>query len=105
MHRGLEMVIQHNILPGIEDAAMQDRIADVLENPKFVRTGNALEDLKAAWQVARLNDEQEQEKRKREAKGSKSIKGGGPATAAPGRNAVEDDPRSARGAIRRAMGK
>ncbi len=100
VHRGLEMVIQQNLLPGIEDDKMQGRIAEVLENPKFVRTGNAFEDLKAAWQVARLNDEKE----KRVAKGQKSISGG-PSGAASDRKGSDNDANTAVGAIRRAMGK
>jgi hypothetical protein len=100
VQRGLDKLMEQNLLPGIEDPEMQDRIADVLENPKFTRSGNAFEDLKAAWQVARLSDE----KRARNERGGKSIKGA-PSTAGSNSRQSQVNPNSAHGAIKRAMGK
>lgn len=71
VHKALDLIVQHNVLPGFEDEATLSAVADVLESKTFQRTGNRLEDLKRAHAhvmqgraAAKQND-----------RGSKSISG------------------------------
>ena len=42
VHKALDLIVQHNVLPGFEDEAVANAVADVLENKAFQRTGNRL---------------------------------------------------------------
>lgn len=48
VHRAIELVIQHNVLPHMDDDAVLNGIADVLISPSFKRTGDRLQDLRNA---------------------------------------------------------
>jgi hypothetical protein len=74
MHKAFDLIVQHKIMPGIENAELQDKIADVLESKDFIRTGDPFQDLRTAYAVARM-DAQIAEQGKDKPKPSKSISG------------------------------
>jgi hypothetical protein len=70
---GLSKIIEHKIMPGIEDPKLQDKIVGVLENPAFQRSGDPLNDLTRAWQIALQTPDGEVQAKS--TKGTKSISG------------------------------
>jgi hypothetical protein len=50
---GLSTIIEHGMLPGLEDEGIQNAVADILESKDFERTGNGPLDLKRALETAK----------------------------------------------------
>jgi hypothetical protein len=76
--RGLELVIQHNVIPGMEDPAFVERIVEVLESGELPRTKDRFADLRAAADMARARQKKpadDADQRKRLDRGSRSIHG------------------------------
>jgi hypothetical protein len=50
---GIGTIIEHGMLPGLEDEGVQNAVADILESKDFERTGNGPLDLKRALETAK----------------------------------------------------
>jgi hypothetical protein len=50
---GISTIIEHGMLPGLEDEGVQNAVADILESKDFERTGNGPLDLKRALETAK----------------------------------------------------
>lgn len=101
VHKALEFAIQRNVLPGMENEAVQNAIADVLESKSFARTGNRLEDLQRAHaQVMQRRAAPAQNDR-----GSRSISGGSPTASHDSTRSSVRPASGARAAVQRAFGK
>lgn len=93
VHRALDLIVQHKVLPHMDDEATLNAIATKLAEKTFKRTGDRLADLKAAH-AAVMADRANATSAD---KGSRSITGG----PSPGRAAK--DPPGVRGAVARAI--